>query len=406
LPEEYTETGYVGNLFAIGPAILWFPFLLLAHISVFILNLAGMHISADGFSFPYLFAMALGTAVYGLLGLLLSFSLARKYMEERWALLATIAIWWASSLPVYMYFNPAWSHAHSAFATAWFVWYWDRTREVRSTIQWLLLGLVGGLMVDIYFPNSIFFLLPLVESLLVYYQGLKAKPSGSGILFARSVLFVFTILVAFLPTIITRRIIFGGYFRFGSYSHLSWDWSAPHWREVLFSSDHGLLSWTPILVLALTGLFFLPRGAKILGGYFGLAVIAFYYLISSYPYWDGLSSFGNRFFISLTPIYVFGLTAFLQYFGSKFSPQRFALPAASALLAGFVLWNLGFIYQWGAHLIPARGPISFREAAYNQFYVVPEKLSSHLHAYLFHRSNLMQQIEQKDIEQLKNSAKP
>ena len=27
LPEEYTETGYVSNLFTIGPAILWFPFL-------------------------------------------------------------------------------------------------------------------------------------------------------------------------------------------------------------------------------------------------------------------------------------------------------------------------------------------------------------------------------------------
>ena len=26
LPEQYTETGYVSNLFTIGPALLWFPF--------------------------------------------------------------------------------------------------------------------------------------------------------------------------------------------------------------------------------------------------------------------------------------------------------------------------------------------------------------------------------------------
>jgi hypothetical protein len=406
LPDEYTETGYVSNLFTIGPALLWFPFLLLAHYLVLFLDLLGMHIPADGFSFPYLFAMAFGTAVYGFLGLLFSFSLARKYFKETWALLATIAIWWASSLPVYMYFNPAWSHAHSAFVTALFLWYWDRTRDTRTTVQWLVLGLIAGLMVDIYFPNSIFLLLPLVESLLNYYRRLKTQPSQLAGLFVQNLLFSVTILIAFLPTIITRRIIFGGYFRFGSYSHLSWDWSAPHSREVLFSSDHGLFSWTPLLLLAVLGLFFVPRIYKALAFYLGLAVLAFIYLISSYPYWDGLSSFGNRFLISLTPIYVFGLAALLQCVASKFSSPRIALFITSTALAAFIFWNLGMIYQWGEHLIPARGPISFREAAYNQFFVVPQKLSGHLRGYLFHRGRLMKEIEEKDNEQLKNSSQP
>ena len=406
LPDEYTETGYVSNLFTIGPALLWFPFLLLAHCLVLCLNLVGMHIPADGFSFPYVFAMAFGTAFYGFLGLLFSFSLARKYFQETWALLATLAVWWASSLPVYMYFNPAWSHAHSAFATALFLWYWDRTRANRSTVQWLVLGLIAGLMVDIYFPNSIFLLLPLVESLLDYYKRVKTQPSQLPGLFFQNLLFSITILLAFLPTIITRQIIFGGYFRFGSYSHLSWDWSAPHWREVLFSSDHGLFSWTPLLIFAALGLFFVPRISKAIALYLGLAVLAFYYLISSYPYWDGLSSFGNRFLISLTPIYVFGLAALLQYVASKFSSPRVALFVTSFALAGFIFWNLGMIYQWGAHLIPARGPISFREAAYNQFVVVPQKLSGHLRSYIFHRNQLMEQMNKRTANNSKNSSQP
>jgi hypothetical protein len=406
LPAEYTETGYVSNLFSIGPALLWFPFLLIAHIIVRLLDFFGAHILADGFSFPYIFAMAFGTAAYGFLGLLLSFRLAKKYMSESWALLATIGIWWGSSLPVYMYFNPAWSHAHSAFSVALFIWYWDSTRETRATPQWLLLGLMAGLMVNIYFPNSIFLLLPLIESLLSYSQNLKSEPAALRTLFLQNLLFTLTILFAFLPTIITRRIIFGGYFRFGSYSHLSWDWSAPHWRAVLFSSDHGVFSWTPLLAFALLGLFFLPRAARILALYFALAVSAFYYLIASYPYWDGLSSFGNRFFISLTPIYIFGLAALLERGASYFSSSRIPLLLSSAILACFVVWNLGFIYQWGAHLIPARGPISFREAINNQFYVVPEKLTGQLRAYVFHRHQLMEQIEQKDIEQLKHSTEP
>ena len=36
-----------------------------------------------------------------------------------------------------------------------------------------------------------------------------------------------------------------------------------------------------------------------------------------------------------------------------------------------IVWNLGLVFQWGMHLIPARGPISWREAAYNQVAVVP-----------------------------------
>jgi hypothetical protein len=406
LPEEYTETGYVSNLFTIGPALLWAPFLLLAHWSVLFLDLLGMHIPANGFSSPYIFAMALGTAFYGFLGLLLSFFLARKYVAERWALLATIAIWWASSLPVYMYFNPAWSHAHSTFAIALFLWYWDRTRNSRSTSQWLVLGLIAGLMLDIYFPNGIFLLLPLVESLLIYYRSLKTQPRALLTLFLQNLLFTFMIFLAFLPTSVTRQIIFGGYFRFGAYSHLQWDWSAPHWRAVLFSSDHGLFSWTPILLLSLLGLFFVPRAARALAFYLGLGAITFYYLIASYPYWDGLSSFGNRFMISLTPIYVFGLAALLQWIASKFTSQRAALFLTSTVLGGFIIWNLGMIYQWGAHLIPARGPISFREAIYNQFFVVPQKLSGNLRTYVFHRHQLMQQIEQKDAEELRKNAQP
>jgi len=108
-PDEYTQTGYVGNLFSIGPALLWTPFLLAAHLTVLLADALGAHIPADGFSSPYLLAMALGTAFYGFLGLLFSYSLAKKYVEERWAFLATLGVWGASSLPVYMYFNPAWS---------------------------------------------------------------------------------------------------------------------------------------------------------------------------------------------------------------------------------------------------------------------------------------------------------
>src|SRR5438477_478734 len=79
--------------------------------------------------------------------------------------------------------------------------------------------------------------------------------------------------------------------------------------------------------------------------------------------------------------------------------QRTGLGLDRALVA----WNAGFIFQWGAHLIPARGPVSFSEVARNQFFVVPRQLSAQLRAYLFRRKALMQQIEDRDIQQLQKN---
>lgn len=406
-PDEYTETGYVGNLFSIGPALLWAPFLLAAHAVVLLADTFGAHIPADGFSSPYLVAMALGTAVYGFLGLLLSYLLARKYVQERWAFLATLGIWGASSLPVYMYFNPAWSHAHSAFAVALFVWYWERTRGRRSILQWLLLGLSAGLMVDVYFINGVFLVLPLVESLVAYWNFGKARSyHAAGPLLAGNICFLLAAILAFVPTLITRYIIFGGILRFGSYTRLPWDWSAPNWRSVLFSSEHGLISWTPILGFAIAGLFFAPRAVRSLSLLLAFAAAGFYYVISSYPYWHGMSSFGNRFFISLTPIFIFGLSLLLQRFAELLRSENRAFIASSSIVLLLIFWNLGFIFQWGAHLISPRGPVSFSQVAYNQFFVVPRQISIDLQRYLFKRKAMMQQIEQKDIEQLQKGAQP
>ena len=136
----YTKTGHVENHFTVGPAILWAPVLVPVHLAVIGLNRLGAHIAADGYSRPYVLAMALTTACYGFLSLLLAFRMARKYFDQQWAFLATVGIWLASSLPVYMYFNPSWSHAFSAFSVSLFLWYWDRTKLQRTLGQWAVLG--------------------------------------------------------------------------------------------------------------------------------------------------------------------------------------------------------------------------------------------------------------------------
>src|SRR5271167_1167166 len=252
----YTRTGHLENHFTIGPAILWSPFLLAAHVGVSIARALGSSVAADGFSAPYRYAMALGTAIYGFLGLALGFRLARKYVDASWAFLATLAIWWGSSLPVYMYFNPSWSHAHSAFVVALFLWYWDATRESRSLPQWLLLGVIAGLMLNVYYPNLMVMPVLVIEALGNYRDALRRKPGAPTVskLLTWQLCFAVTIAVCLLPTFISRYIVYGSPFETGYLSLRSFLWDSPVFLQVLFSSDHGLFSWTPLLLISFVGI--------------------------------------------------------------------------------------------------------------------------------------------------------
>lgn len=397
--DQYTPTGHVDNHFAIGPAILWAPFLYLTHGVVLVADHFGAHIQADGFSRPYRLTMAAMTAVYGFLGLFLAFDLTRRYVSERWAFLATLGIWFASSLPVYMYFNPSWSHAHSAFVVALFVWYWDRTRNTRTMPQWVLLGAIAGLMMDVYYPNALLLSMPLLESVAVYWGACKTSTSRRiGEPFAEKAMFVIFAFLAFLPTLITKRIVYGSFFNFGYGER--WFWNSPALLRVCFSSTHGLFSWTPILIPAVVGLFFVHRYDRLLGVAAVAGFLSFLYLIGCYQDWDGLSGFGNRFFVSLTPLFVLGLAATLDRIALWWSKPSQEFAVASCVVALIAFWNFGFIFQWGTQIIPARGPVSWHDIVHNQYAVVPERLGNGLQTYFIQRSGLMQQIEGQDLKRL------
>jgi hypothetical protein len=162
-----------------------------------------------------------------------------------------------------------------------------------------------------------------------------------------------------------------------------------------------MLSWTPLLGFALVGLFLPFSQGKRVRAYLALAVVTVYYVISSYPYWDGTASYGNRFFISLTPVFIFGLALLLDRVGEHLRSFRAAEAAQAIVLGLFALWNLAFIFQWGTHMVPARGQISWSTMVHNQFVAVPQQMTHSLETYFAHRGEMMKRIETEDIQQQK-----
>jgi dolichyl-phosphate-mannose-protein mannosyltransferase len=378
---HYTRTGHLANHFSVGPAILWAPFLVPAHLALRALQWLGLSVTADGFSRPYLLVMALSTALYGFLGLWLSFRVARKYFGERWALFATLGVWFATSLPVYMYLEPSWSHAHSAFTVSLFVWYWDRTRQDRSVRQWILLGAIAGLMLNVYYVNAIVLALPLVDFVGVFWKRWqRSEFDVLGKLLVSNFLFLVTILMALLPTLITRKIVYGSFVSLGYTER--WFWKSPALLHVLFSG-HGLFSVTPILIVALVGLVLFALSDRKKGLSLLLVFCLFLYTIGCYEKWDGVASFGNRFFVSLTPIFVMGLAAAFSSVGRWWEDENEAAWRIAIVLVLLSVWNLGLVVQLSQGLMPEVGPVYWEEIVYNQFRVMPGEAARAL-AHRFH----------------------
>jgi hypothetical protein len=100
-------------------------------------------------------------------------------------------------------------------------------------------------------------------------------------------------------------------------------------------------------------------------------------------------------------LFILGLAGFIDYFARLWNERRTWLLAQAATIV-LILWNFGLILQWGTHLIPARGPISWREAAYNQVAVVPAQMAGTVKRYLVRRGQLMGNIEEEDVRRLQN----
>jgi hypothetical protein len=129
--DDRTATGLQINFGPIGSALLWSPFYLVAHLAALIIHQVVPGLVADGYSAPYLIAISFASLLYGWVGLMLAYRIARDYVDEKIALGATLAVLLATNAVYYMYVAPAMSHAPSLFASALFVFVWYRTRNSR-----------------------------------------------------------------------------------------------------------------------------------------------------------------------------------------------------------------------------------------------------------------------------------
>ena len=89
-------------------------------------------------------------------------------------------------------------------------------------------------------------------------------------------------------------------------------WTEPQIAAVLWSWNHGLFSWTPALLLAAVGLYWLHRHDRLLGWGSAVVVLTAVYINASVVDWWGGEAFGARRFIGYTVFFALGLTALVS----------------------------------------------------------------------------------------------
>ena len=318
-----TPRGVPPNQWPIGPAILWSPFFLLAHLLAHLLNSLGAHISTSGYGYFYQAFVLSGNILYGGAGVWLTYLFVRELATEKAALTSTVLIALAGNLVYYMTAEPYMSHTLSAFASGLFFYTWLRRRNRPGGWTALLYGLLGGLMALIRPQDGLFLTLPFLARLPSAWRGLRAGEKGPALELLRDALVaVSAALLLFAPQMVVWGQLYGNYFR-SPYTYqehpVLFYWLSPRLGAVLFSAFRGLFTWHPIFLLALVGLALTYRRDRSFALLGGLGFIAQWYIISAWHNWVQGDAFGGRMFIVCTPIFVLGLAHLIEWVTRRWS---------------------------------------------------------------------------------------
>jgi hypothetical protein len=382
--ERTTEIGKRINYATPGSAFLWAPFYALGHVAALATGAA-----VDGFSQPYIAAVAYGSACYAFLAVLLSADIARRIVGR--GLAASLIVAFGTPLLFYAYVAPGFGHATSAFSVSLFIWTWLRVRGEWTARGALALGLCAGLMGTVREQDLFLAIGPGIDFLAAARRSIS-RPADGGVrrTIAAGATGVVTFLAAFTPQLLAYTAL-NGHPGATETAARKMTWTAPHAFGVLFSPEHGFFAWTPLALLAVAGLVVLAlRGqdasatgdTRWIAGLLVLMIAVQAYTSGSVESWTVSGAFGQRRFVALTPILTVGLAALLARSGPGW-PRRLAI-------AGLVLtmwWNLGLMAQFGLHRMD-RARLSLMDNARVTFIELPIEMPRIAWRYLTDRNSL------------------
>ena len=372
------QTGLPSAPFPIGFSILQLPFLVIGVLLEFLFAP-----TITGYSAFSKTAWFMGVLFYTAWGLNLTLSLLREISQavghqrsvgESACIKATLLLWPATTLGYYTV-SPV-PHAVSFFIVSATLWAWWQTKSSNATTRWACFGLAAGMMFLCRWQDALLLVIPVGWELRRWMT--EGGPFFTTSYWrSRLACLLMFLLVVTVQTLQWHQ-VYGHWITIpqgGDFLH----WPPSHIPQVLASSQHGWLSWTPIVGLGLVGLvsgFFRAPWLMLL---IGLAMCAEISLIGAVSTWHGDRSFGMRYLTSLTPMVGIGLMLAFSMSASK-TWQRTSMAVALSCAA----FTLLFAAQYRLDLVPENQRLS-RHEYWSDKFNLPRAIARHRAAQLAER---------------------
>ncbi len=320
--QQPTSTGMLPNQWLIGPALTWLPLMFTFRTITFLLNLPISPLSLIWEQIAGISGIL--SAITGLY--LLERTLLHHY-SPRISSITVYILFFATHLFFYIAFEPVLSHSSIFFLVCLllFLLHHQQTNRLQS---WFLWGFLLGL-ISINRPSGFTF----IPLLLLPASQLASHRSRALSLTTSAAAFILGI----TPQLLVQHTLFGSFFSqpYLTGYHGQAIFSFRFLLPALFSAERGLFIWTPILILALPGLYrFLARNRK----FFPILIVLLLHLFFVGS-WNGVISagFGNRFFIEVLPLLAFGLATFFSTLKSR---------TTLTILTLSIIWNFALLTQF------------------------------------------------------------
>lgn len=328
------------NKYAVGTCLFELPFFLAAHVYC----LANPHYPPDGYSKPYLFAVAMGYLITVLLGLLALRKFLLRYFSEGVTGLTLILILFATNLYFYTLFAIGMSHPPSFTLVCFLLLVTDNLYRTGKAKHLLLIGLILGL-IAITRPNNL--LMGLIPLCWPYQSGLTGRiklwlHNKWAVIAAIA---IFTSVVAI--QLLYYRYITGSFFYY-SYNDETFNFGDPHIIQGLFSYAKGWFVYTPVALIALLGFIPLLRKYRQMGLLLLAITCMHIYIVFSWHDWEYGGGFSARALIELLPVVAVPFAMLITYV----LRQKMILKApAFIVLACCITLNMFQSYQLDYNVI-------------------------------------------------------
>lgn len=316
--------------YTVGTALMELPFFVVANIIA-----KPLGYPADGFSSPYQFMIYLGGLLFALLGLWYLRKLLLFYYKERIVAIVLLLLVFGTNYLNYCGIDVGMSHVW-LFTLYVFILLNTRYYYQSGKIKYALrLGGLIGLAALTRPPEFISILIPLLWGM----ENLKITSIKRRLSFLwtrRKHLLLAGIIGACILIIqfIYWKYVTGQWFIY-SYQDQSFSWLHPHSFVYAFSYQSGWLTYTPLMIIVILGIFpFFKYGKN------KVAIITMilvnYYIVSAWDVYN-YGGFSGRAMVQSYPILLFLLAALIDYLLTKKWLLRVVVPFF-ILTAYFNLW--------------------------------------------------------------------